>query len=113
MFGECGGYMTLGAGLVDKDGRRHAMAGLLPLESSFAQPHLHLGYRQVVLLADGPMGAAGASLRGHEFHYAMVMSEGEGDALFDCRDAVGRPLGMAGRRRGKVAGSFIHLIDRV
>ena len=43
LFGECGGYMTLGTGLIDKEGRRHAMAGLLPLESSFAEPHLHLG----------------------------------------------------------------------
>lgn len=112
IFGECGGYMTLGAGLVDKDGQRHAMAGLLPLESSFAKPRLHLGYRQATLRAPGPLGAAGASFRGHEFHYATVLAEGEGEALFDCRDALGRNLGSLGRRQGKVAGSFIHLIDR-
>jgi cobyrinic acid a,c-diamide synthase len=111
LFGECGGYMTLGTGLIDKEGRRHAMAGLLPLESSFAEPHLHLGYREAALLAAGPLGATGASFRGHEFHYATVLDEGEGEALFDCRDALGRGLGKVGRRRGKVAGSFIHLID--
>ena len=111
LFGECGGYMTLGAGLIDQEGRRHAMAGLLPLEASFAAPQRHLGYREAALLASGPLGAAGASYRGHEFHYATVMSEGEGEALFDCRDALGRSLGQVGRRRGKVAGSFIHLID--
>ncbi|HZT18077.1 MAG TPA: cobyrinate a,c-diamide synthase [Dongiaceae bacterium] len=113
IFGECGGYMTLGAGLVDKQGRRHAMAGLLPVETSFAEPRLHLGYRQVELLADGPLGRAGARFRGHEFHYAMVLQEGEGEPLFDCRDALGQPLGGLGRRRGKIAGSFIHLIDAV
>jgi cobyrinic acid a,c-diamide synthase len=112
LFGECGGYMTLGAGLIDKEGRRHAMAGLLPLESSFANPRLHLGYRQAVLLADGALGPARAHLRGHEFHYATVLDEGEGEPLFDCRDSLGRSLGSVGRRRGKVAGSFIHLIDR-
>jgi cobyrinic acid a,c-diamide synthase len=112
LFGECGGYMTLGTGLIDKEGRPHAMAGLLPLESSFAEPHLHLGYREAALLAAGPLGASGASFRGHEFHYATVMDEGEGEALFECRDALGRGLGEVGRRRGKVAGSFIHLIDR-
>ena len=112
LFGECGGYMTLGTGLIDKEGRRHAMAGLLPLESSFAEPQLHLGYREAALLAAGPLGASGASFRGHEFHYATVLDEGEGEALFDCRDALGRGLGEVGRRRGKVAGSFIHLIDR-
>jgi cobyrinic acid a,c-diamide synthase len=112
LLGECGGYMTLGAGLIDKEGNRHAMAGLLPLESSFAKPRLHLGYRQAVLLADGALGPAGAHLRGHEFHYATVLDEGKGEPLFDCRDSLGRSLGRVGRRRGKVAGSFIHLIDR-
>jgi cobyrinic acid a,c-diamide synthase len=112
LFGECGGYMTLGTGLVDKYGQRHAMAGLLPLESSFAAPRLHLGYRQATLLAAGPLGSAGAVFRGHEFHYAEVLEEGEGEALFDICDALGQPLGRVGRRHGAVAGSFIHLIDR-
>ncbi|HEX4569255.1 MAG TPA: cobyrinate a,c-diamide synthase [Dongiaceae bacterium] len=112
IFGECGGYMTLGTGLVDKDGQRQAMAGLLPLESSFAAPRLHLGYRQASLRDAGPLGLAGAAFRGHEFHYATVIAEGEGEALFDCHDALGRPLGSTGRRRGRIAGSFIHLIDR-
>jgi cobyrinic acid a,c-diamide synthase len=112
IFGECGGYMTLGTGLVDKGGQRHAMAGLLPLESSFAEPRLHLGYRQASLRDAGPLGPAGAAFRGHEFHYATVIAEGEGEALFDCHDALGRALGSTGRRRGNIAGSFIHLIDR-
>ena len=43
VFGECGGYMVLGRGLVDAEGTRHAMAGLLALETSFAAPRLHLG----------------------------------------------------------------------
>jgi cobyrinic acid a,c-diamide synthase len=112
IFGECGGYMTLGTGLVDKDGQRHAMAGLLPLESSFAEPRLHLGYRQASLRDTGPLGLAGATFRGHEFHYATVVEEGEGEALFDCHDARGEALGSVGRRRGQIAGSFVHLIDR-
>ena len=45
VFGECGGYMVLGRGLTDADGRRHAMAGLLPLETSFQERRLALGYR--------------------------------------------------------------------
>ena len=112
IFGECGGYMTLGAGLVDAAGRRHAMAGLLPLESSFALRRLHLGYREAAVIADHPLGKAGDRFRGHEFHYATVLAEGEGEPLFDCRDALGQALGSVGRRRGNVAGSFIHLIDR-
>ena len=78
IYGECGGYMTLGEGLIDADGARHAMAGLLPLVTSFAERKLHLGYRQGTLLADSPLGKAGSAFRGHEFHYATVVSEGQG-----------------------------------
>ncbi|MEA2779321.1 MAG: cobyrinic acid a,c-diamide synthase [Rhodospirillaceae bacterium] len=112
IFGECGGYMTLGGGMIDSAGRRHAMAGLLPLESSFAQRRLHLGYRAATLTHDGPLGPAGEAYRGHEFHYATIVDEGPGDALFDCRDSRGNALGPTGRRRGNIFGSFVHLIER-
>jgi cobyrinic acid a,c-diamide synthase len=111
IYGECGGYMTLGEGLIDAEGARHAMAGLLPLVTSFAARTLHLGYRQGMLLADGPLGAAGRAFRGHEFHYARVVSEGAGDSLFAVQDAACRDLGNQGRRQGSVFGSFLHLID--
>ena len=46
VHGECGGYMALGDGLIDAKGERHAMLGLLRLETSFAARKLHLGYRR-------------------------------------------------------------------
>jgi cobyrinic acid a,c-diamide synthase len=112
IYGECGGYMVLGRGLVDGEGRRHPMAGLLPLESSFAERRLSLGYRQIEVLEDGPLGPKGSRYRGHEFHYATNLS-GEGEApLFATRDSEGRARGGVGARVGRVAGSFVHLIDR-
>jgi cobyrinic acid a,c-diamide synthase len=111
IYGECGGYMTLGEALIDAQGERHAMAGLLPVVTSFAERKLHLGYRTGKLMADNPMGPAGRSFRGHEFHYATVISEGAGDALFTVEDAACRNLGRQGRRQGSVFGSFLHLID--
>ena len=113
IYGECGGYMVLGRGLIDRQGRRHAMAGLVALETSFAQPRLHLGYRSVRLAATGPLGATGAGFRGHEFHYASVAKRGPGAPLFTCADASGRELEPAGLIDGRVMGSFIHLVDRV
>lgn len=112
VFGECGGYMALGEGLVDAQGHRHAMAALLPVETSFATPKLRLGYRRAVAATDSTLGPKGTAFRGHEFHYAQVVHEGPGEALFHCTDSKGRDLGAAGRVRGAVAGSFIHLIDR-
>ena len=113
VYGECGGYMALGESLVDADGEAHAMAGLLPVATTFAGPRLTLGYRSARTLARGPLGAAGAGFRGHEFHYARALHEGGGEALFRCADARGRDLGPAGRRAGRVMGSFVHLVDRI
>lgn len=113
IYGECGGYMALGRGLVDAAGARHRMAGLLPVETSFARRRLHLGYRRMRTLAPTPLGPAGAGFRGHEFHYASVVEEDPGEALFDAADAVGTAIGPVGRRVGAVLGSFLHLIDRV
>jgi cobyrinic acid a,c-diamide synthase len=112
VYGECGGYMVLGRALIDAEGCAHAMLGLLPLETSFAARRLHLGYRQAVLEGDGPLGPAGEGFRGHEFHYASIVSEGEGAPLFRLADADGVRLQAAGRVIGKVMGSFVHLIDR-
>jgi cobyrinic acid a,c-diamide synthase len=112
IYGECGGYMVLGQGLIDASGARHAMAGLLPLETSFAERRRELGYRHARLVASGPLGAAGTAFRGHEFHYATIVTEGEASPLFAATDADGTPLSIAGRVRGRVMGSFMHLVDR-
>lgn len=111
LFGECGGYMVLGTALTDADGQRHAMAGLLPVETSFAERKLHLGYRRVTLSAASPLGVAGAAYRGHEFHYTAILGEGPGEPLFQAWDAEGHDLGTCGLRVGSTMGSFIHLID--
>jgi cobyrinic acid a,c-diamide synthase len=104
IYGECGGYMVLGDALVDADGTSHAMAGLLPLTTSFARRKLHLGYRQ---LQGGPWASA---MRGHEFHYSTIASAGTAEPLFTARDAAGNELGPMGQRRGRIMGSYAHVI---
>jgi cobyrinic acid a,c-diamide synthase len=113
IYGECGGYMALGDALIDAKGASHAMLGLLPVTTSFARPALHIGYRNLALAADVPLGPAGARFRGHEFHFSSVSSEAETDRLFEVADTDGTPLGAAGLRRGAVFGSYLHLIDTV
>jgi cobyrinic acid a,c-diamide synthase len=113
VYGECGGFMVLGRTLVDRAGETHRMADLLPVTTSFAAPRRHLGYRRLKLLAPSPLGQAGTTFRGHEFHYASLAEPGEGvTPLFEATDARRQPLGPLGACRGAVAGSFMHLIDR-
>ena len=109
IYGECGGYMVLGETLTDADGKAHPMLGLLPLETSFALRKLHLGYRRLTPVGGGPWSGP---LRAHEFHYASIVAEGPGEALFRASDARGVDLGCHGLRRGHVSGSFLHVIDR-
>ncbi|WP_428699424.1 cobyrinate a,c-diamide synthase [Stappia sp.] len=110
VYGECGGYMVLGDELVDAQGIRHAMLGLLPLETSFSTRKRHLGYRRLLAHAGAPWQGR---LTGHEFHYSTLVREGEASRLFEARDAAGTLIGDVGLRVGRVMGSYIHLIDRV
>jgi cobyrinic acid a,c-diamide synthase len=110
VHGECGGYMVLGEGLEDAAGKRHAMVGLLGHTTSFARRKLHLGYRTARLLSDAVLGAQGNTIRGHEFHYASLISAGGDEPLAELADGEGRALGPSGGRRGRVSGSFFHAI---
>jgi len=107
IYGECGGYMVLGEGLTGADGTRHVMAGLLPLETSFATRQLHLGYRHLEAQT-GPFPGTWAA---HEFHYATTL-RADGPPLFAATDAEGTALPPMGLHLGRVSGSFAHLIDR-
>jgi cobyrinic acid a,c-diamide synthase len=102
--------MALGRGLIDADGARHQMAGLLGLVSSFAKRRMTLGYREAALLDDHPLGRKGARYRGHEFHYATIVEPGGDEPFAEVADAYGSPATPAGGRRGLVSGSFFHLI---
>lgn len=114
VHGECGGYMALGAGLVAADGMRYQMAGLLGLETSFAKRRMHLGYRLARPLhpLPGPLGLS--VLRGHEFHYATILSQPD-TPLAAVEDANGEAVPETGSCRmmpggGRVSGTFFHLI---
>jgi len=110
VHGECGGYMILGERLEDAAGGQHAMAGLLGHSTSFAKRKLHLGYRSARLLADGVLGAKGCDVRGHEFHYASLTASGRDEPFAELCDSAGRGLGKSGGRRGRVSGTFFHII---
>ena len=109
VHGECGGYMVLGQALVDAGGVAHPMAGLLGLVTSFEKRKMHLGYRQARLVAPMPGFAAGARLRGHEFHYSTILDQPDAPLAEVC-DAGGAKVAETGSFRGPVSGSYFHLI---
>jgi cobyrinic acid a,c-diamide synthase len=101
--------MVLGEALIDKAGVRHRMAGLLGLVTSFEKRKMHLGYRLATLAAPMPGHSLGARLRGHEFHYSTIVSQPDA-ALASVVDAEGAEVAETGSYRGRVSGSYFHLI---
>ena len=110
VHGECGGYMALGMSLVDASGVPHPMAGLLGVETSFEKRRMTLGYREARIASNCALGLKGALLRGHEFHYATIVATGGDDPFAFVRDVYGAPEAPSGSRRGRVTGSFFHVI---
>ena len=109
IHGECGGYMALGEALIDADSTRHRMAGLLGLVTSYAQRRMHLGYRRATLRAPMAGIGEGTDLRGHEFHYSTILEQPDAP-LADVADADGNTVAETGSYRGRVSGTFFHLI---
>jgi cobyrinic acid a,c-diamide synthase len=114
VHGECGGYMAMGEAIIDKDGVRHPMAGLLGLVTSFETRKMHLGYRSAALLQPIPGHGTGQVLRGHEFHYSTILTQPDAP-LAAVTDATGATVAEAGSTRlqprgGLSTGTFFHLI---
>jgi cobyrinic acid a,c-diamide synthase len=114
VHGECGGYMAMGEALIDKDGIRHPMAGLLGLVTSFEKRKMHLGYRRAQLVQAIPGHAAGTRPYGHEFHYSTILTQPD-TPLAEVTDATGETVAETGSYRlqpggGLSTGTFFHLI---
>lgn len=109
VHGECGGYMAMGTGMVDKEGQHHRMTGLLGLVTSYEKRKMHLGYRLAELADPLPGHAPGARLRGHEFHYSTILDQPD-PPLARVTDANGAEVPETGSCRGRASGTFFHLI---
>jgi cobyrinic acid a,c-diamide synthase len=110
IYAECGGLMYLTQSIVDREGREHSMAGLLPGRSVMSKRPT-LGYRQARAVGSSWLFADGETVRGHEFHYshwenrpaelppayALSPSNGTGE------------IWMEGARVGNLWASYVHL----
>jgi cobyrinic acid a,c-diamide synthase len=102
IYAECGGLMYLAEALEDFDGATYPMVGVLPTTVRMRPRRLTLAYTEVVVTADAPIGRAGTTARGHEFHYS---------SLDPVPDAVPRVYRI-GRRRGGDEGAEGYLVGR-
>mgnify|MGYP005851083365 CR=1 FL=1 len=106
VYAECGGLMYLCEGIVDFEGRRHPMAGLVPGWSAMQRERLSLGYATVTARGDGPLLRRGQSARGHEFHWSTLDRVDPEAAAYEVAETPGRTEGY---QRGSVLASYVHL----
>jgi len=98
IYAECGGLMYLAEAIEDLDGVTHRMVGLLPATVRMRPRRLTLGYTSVLLTGDAPIGGAGTTARGHEFHYS---------SLDPVPDSVSRVYQVSQRRGGERAEGYL------
>ncbi len=99
VYAECGGFIYLTENFV----------GVFPVATRMLQRRKALGYREVELTADSPIGPKGAVARGHEFHYSeMDEMPGSVERLYRVR-RNGSDLGTEGYRYRNCLASYIHL----
>jgi cobyrinic acid a,c-diamide synthase len=100
-WAECGGLLWLSQ---DLDG--HRLCGVINARGVMTD-RLTLGYRTATFLTATPLGPAGTTVRGHEFHYSTV--EPAGDAL-TLEGAAGRETAFrSGWGSPTLMASYLHL----
>jgi len=99
VYAECGGFIYLTENFV----------GVFPVTTRMLPRRKALGYREVELAADSPVGPKGTVARGHEFHYSeMDEMPGSVERLYRVR-RNGTELGMEGYRHRNCLASYVHL----
>jgi cobyrinic acid a,c-diamide synthase len=109
VYGECGGLMYLAEELQTLDGRRHAMASVLPLSVEMLDHLDGFGYTEVQVEDDCLVGARGARLRGHSFHYSRVTHAGDLRRQYHTWRALSGTQEHEGYSAGSVLASYVHL----
>jgi cobyrinic acid a,c-diamide synthase len=113
IFAECGGFMVLTQGLVDREGRRWPMAGLIPGVTRMTEKLAALGYRHVTALCSNLLIDTGEALRGHEFRYSTWIRDAQPAEHETAWRVSGTrataPADSAGFVSGNLLASYLHV----
>jgi cobyrinic acid a,c-diamide synthase len=108
LHAECGGLMYLARSVTSVDGSCHRLAGVLPIDIVMEPTHLAIGYADVTTRVDSPLGPAGTTARGQEFHQSRVVRSDIRPNLYDVRTSTGTTI-SDGFALHNVTASYIHL----
>lgn len=115
IYAECGGLMYLARSIRTLDGELPVLTGVLPIDTAMLPRLRTLGYVEATTVGASLLGAAGCTVRGHEFHYSEVVADDSTAAGFEpaYRAVRRREQGGAGTpegwRRGNVLAGYVHV----
>ncbi|MFP4158696.1 MAG: cobyrinate a,c-diamide synthase [Desulfobacterales bacterium] len=112
VYAECGGFMYLCRSLEDTAGNIFDMAGVYSFETCMQKRLSSLGYREIRLAENTPLGPAGRVIRGHEFHYSHLKdpdAEKTAKDVYEASDRKGAGRNASGWLAGRCLGSYVHL----
>ncbi|MBS3731586.1 MAG: cobyrinate a,c-diamide synthase [Desulfobacterales bacterium] len=111
-YAECGGFMYLCRQMTDVEESTFDMAGVFPFATRMQKRLAALGYREIRLTRDTPLGPAGTVMRGHEFHYSRMENTDESAGVrsaYAVADRTGANRGASGWLSSRCLGSYVHL----
>lgn len=109
VYAECGGMIYLGSSITAQDGKRYPMTGVLPLEFEMTGKLVQFGYVTVEFVRDCLLGSAGATVRGHSFHYSRLIEAGEVQTNYRVQYSLSGKEEIEGFSTNNVLVSYIHL----
>ena len=113
IYAECGGFMVLTEALIDGEGRRWPMAGLIPGVARMTGKLAALGYRHATAARANLLTESGDVLRGHEFRYSTWERDeqiGGNEAAWQLRGTRAQAPGDSGGFvSGNLLASYLHI----
>lgn len=108
-YAECGGLMYLGRTVKDLNDKVYQAVGIYGYETIMQKKRATLGYREITLKADCILGKAGTTLRGHEFHYSLIISSNSDTNIYACVDNYANQTDTAGYLYKNCLASYVHV----
>ena len=108
IYAECGGLMYISQGIIDFEGNKHAMVGLVPGWAVMQKQLARMGYAVAEALQDSILAQRGERLRGHLFHWSKLPEPTE-RAAYRILEPEEQLEGFVLGPESNILGSYLHL----
>jgi len=108
IYAECGGLMYISQGIINFEGSKHAMVGLIPGWTAMQKKRARIGYAVAETLQNSILAPRGMRLRGHLFHWSKLLELIE-SAAYRILEPEEQLEGFILGPESNVLGSYFHL----